>query len=165
MAGNAAVALDIVDGAMTPVKWDDWITLPVREQDQFVTTPRGQVRVPTVVVAGNYAKIPKKRPKFSARAIWDRDGRRCQYTGQSLGFKEGNIDHVVPRSRGGATNWENCVLAAKLVNTVKADRLPEEAGLRLLRKPSAPREVPVSLLIRNAHGIGDWEPFLLKTQK
>jgi hypothetical protein len=55
----------------------------------------------------------------------------------------------------------DCVLTAKLV---KADRLPEEAGLRLLRKPSAPREVPVSLLIRNAHGIGDWEPFLLKTE-
>lgn len=165
MAGNAATALDIEGDSMVPTKWNDWIALPIREQDNFVTTPRGRVRVPTVIVAGNYSKVPRKRPKFSARAIWERDGRRCQYTGRLLEWHEGNIDHVVPRSRGGGTTWSNCVLASKQVNSRKADRLPGEAGLRLLRTPTAPREMPATLLIRNHHGIGDWERFLPVDQR
>jgi 5-methylcytosine-specific restriction endonuclease McrA len=162
MATNAATALDITIDAMTPVKWDDWLKLPVREQDNCVHTPRGSVRAPTVIVLGNYAKVPKKRPHFSARSIRERDGNRCQYTGQVLKRDEGNIDHVVPRSRGGGTTWDNCVLASKHINSRKGNRLPEEAGLRLLRKPVAPREVPATLLIKNQFRISDWDHFLLK---
>ena len=94
----------------------------------------------------------------------ERDGRRCQYTGSVLRHDEGNIDHVVPRSRGGRTTWENCVLASKAINSRKADRLPEEVGLRLLRTPASPREMPVTALIRNHHGIRAWEHFLMKAK-
>ena len=165
MATDVATALDITGDSMLPVKWTDWIRLPIRDQDAFVSTPRGRVRVPTVIVLANFAKVPKKRPTLTARAIWERDGRRCQYTGTFLQHDEGNIDHVVPRSRGGRTSWENCVLASKAVNFRKADRLPEEAGLKLVRAPKAPREIPSTLLIRNHHGIADWEPFLLRAAK
>ena len=72
-----------------------------------------------------------------------------------------SIDHVVPRSRGGDTNWENCVIADKRVNTRKADKTPDEAGLKLLREPGRPREVPVTILLKNMHGIPDWDPFLI----
>ena len=161
MATNVATALDISGEAMVPVKWADWLRLPVREQDTPVMTSRGPIRAPTVIVLGNYAKVPKKRPNFSLRAIRERDGHRCQYTGELLARDEGNIDHVVPRSRGGRTSWDNCVLASKRVNTRKGNRLPEEAGLRLLRKPSAPREIPATLLIKNHHAIRDWDHFLL----
>jgi 5-methylcytosine-specific restriction endonuclease McrA len=160
MASAAASALDIGEGAFVPVKWADWIRLPVREGDGSVKTARGLVRVPTVIIAGNYAKIPLRRPRFGARGIWERDGGVCQYTGRKLSPKEGNIDHVVPRSRGGHTSWENCVLAHREVNSRKADRLPEEAGLRLRQRPVAPRVLPASAFIRNAHGIPDWEHFL-----
>ncbi len=129
-----------------------------------VRTVRGAVRVPTVLVLARYDRVPRRRPALSARAIWERDGRRCQYTGKVLGPGEGNIDHVVPRSRGGATSWENCVLACRQVNSRKADRLPEEVGLRLLRAPAAPRELPVTVLLRNHHGIADWELFLARTK-
>jgi 5-methylcytosine-specific restriction endonuclease McrA len=101
-----------------------------------------------------------KRPKFNARNLWERDGGRCQYTGRRLRPGEGNIDHIVPRSRGGATSWENCVLASREVNSRKANRTPEEAGLKLLGSPRAPREMPVTRLLRNVHGIPEWEPFL-----
>ena len=84
----------------------------------------------------------------------------CQYTGRKLSPKEGNIDHVVPRSRGGQTSWDNCVLAHREVNSRKADRLPHEAGLRLRQQRVAPRGVPAGVLIRNHHGIRDWEHFL-----
>jgi len=135
-----------------PVTWEEWITLPIREQDEAVRTARGRIRVPTVIVAANYAKVPKKRPKLCARTIRERDGNRCQYTG--------SLDHVVPRSRGGKDAWENLVWSAKEVNQKKADRLPHEAGLKLLSKPRAPKEMPVSAIIRNAHSLAEWELFL-----
>lgn len=161
LANGSATGLDIgEDGSMQPVKWQDWLVLPIRESDNAVRTVRGMVRVPTVIVLANFAKVPKKRPKFGTRGIWDRDGGRCQYTGKPLKPGDGNIDHIVPRSRGGQSTWENCVLSHKDVNSRKGSRLPEEAGLQLLRKPTAPRELPVSVLIKNQHFVKDWELFL-----
>jgi 5-methylcytosine-specific restriction endonuclease McrA len=166
LATNAATALDIELGAgndpqaLRPVTWDEWITLPVRPQDNTVRTTRGAIRVPTVIVAVNFAKVPKKRPKLSARAIRDRDGNRCQYTGRLLRPDEGSLDHVLPRSRGGQDTWENLVWADKNVNQRKADRLPHEAGLKLLGVPRAPREQPVTAFLRNAHSVAEWKLFL-----
>jgi hypothetical protein len=71
-------------------------------------------------VAVNYAHVPKKRPKLSAKNIRERDGNRCQYTGKVLHPDEGSLDHVVPRSRGGKDSWENLVWSAKEVNHRKA---------------------------------------------
>jgi len=110
----------------------------------------------------NYAKVPKKRPKLCARAIRERDGNRCQYTGRMLRPDEGSLDHVVPRSRGGKNAWENLVWAGKDVNARKGNRLPHEAGLKLLSVPRAPKELPASALIRNAHGIPEWRLFVLE---
>src|SRR6185312_8769535 len=82
MATNVATGLDIELGegapaeALRPVTWDEWITLPIREQDNAVRTTRGAIRVPTVIVAVNYARVPKKRPKLSAKNIRERDGNR-----------------------------------------------------------------------------------------
>ena len=166
MATNAATGLDIELGddlraqALRPVTWDEWITLPIRDGDNAVRTVHGAIRVPTVIVAVNYARVPKKRPKLCARTIRERDGNRCQYTGVLLRPDEGNLDHVVPRSRGGADTWENLVWSAKEVNQRKADRLPHEAGLTLLSVPRAPKELPVSAMIRNAHGVAEWKLFL-----
>jgi len=161
MATNVATALDIEgDEHIRPVQWDEWITLPVREHDTFVRTARGAIRVPTVIVAVNYARVPKKRPKLSAKNIRERDGNRCQYTGVLLRPDEGSLDHVVPRSRGGVDSWENLVWSAKDVNQRKADRLPHEVGLRLIAVPRAPKELPVSALIRNTAEVEDWKLFL-----
>ena len=166
MATNVATALEIELGhdaraeALRPVPWAEWITLPVRDGDNAVRTVHGAIRVPTVIVAVNYARVPKKRPKLCARTIRERDGNRCQYTGVLLRPDEGNLDHVVPRSRGGADTWENLVWSAREVNQRKADRLPHEAGLKLLSVPRAPKELPVSAMIRNAHGVAEWKLFL-----
>ena len=161
MATNVGTGLEIEgDDHIRPVTWEAWITLPNRDQDEAVHTVRGQVRVPTVIVAVNYAKVPKKRPKLCARAIRERDGNRCQYTGRILHPDEGSLDHVVPRSRGGKDAWENLVWSAKEVNQRKGDRLPHEARLKLLAVPRAPKELPVSALIRNPGENGDWKLFL-----
>jgi 5-methylcytosine-specific restriction endonuclease McrA len=164
MATNVATALDIELGndtpALRPVTWDEWITLRVRPQDNAVRTARGAIRVPTVIVAVNYARVPKKRPKLTAKNIRERDGDRCQYTGRLLQPDEGSLDHVVPRSRGGKDSWENLVWSAKDVNQRKADRLPHEAGLKLRSVPRAPKELPITEHLRNTHGVAEWELFL-----
>jgi 5-methylcytosine-specific restriction endonuclease McrA len=161
MATNVATALEI-DGeeSIRPVSWDEWITLPIRPDDNAVHTVRGQIRVPTVIVAVNFARVPKKRPKLSAKTIRERDGNRCQYTGVLLRPEEGSLDHVLPRSRGGKDSWENLVWSSKDVNARKADRLPHEAGLQLLKTPRAPKELPASAFIRNAHNVADWHLFV-----
>ena len=161
MATNVATALEIdSENHIRPVTWDEWITLPIRDGDNAVHTARGAIRVPTVIVALNFAKVPKKRPRLCAKTIRERDGNRCQYTGKLLRPGEGSLDHVLPRSRGGKDAWENLVWADKSVNAKKGNRLPHEAGLKLLTVPRAPKELPVTALIRNAHGIVDWKLFV-----
>jgi 5-methylcytosine-specific restriction endonuclease McrA len=161
MATNVATALEIEgENHIRPVTWDEWITLPVRESDNAVHTVRGAIRVPTVIVAVNFAKVPKKRPKLCAKTIRERDGNRCQYTGRLLRPEEGSLDHVLPRSRGGKDDWKNLVWSDKAVNAKKGNRLPHEAGLKLLSVPRAPKELPVTALIRNAEGIADWNLFV-----
>src|SRR4029077_15297167 len=161
MATNVATALEI-DGEnhIRPVTWDEWITLPIRPQDNAVHTVRSAIRVPTVIVALNFAKVPKKRPKLCAKTIRERDGNRCQYTGKVLRPEEGSLDHVLPRSRGGRDEWENLVWSDKEVNSRKGNRLPHEAGLKLLGVPRAPKELPVTALIRNTHDLAEWRLFL-----
>ncbi len=161
MSTDVATGLDVGGSdSMQPTRWKDWLQLPVREGDNSIGTARGRIRVPTVIVLARFAKVPIKRPKFSARNLWKRDGGRCQYTGRLLEPGEGNIDHVFPRSRGGKTTWENCVLADRRVNSSKGNRTPEEAGLKLKSTPAAPRAVPVTYLLKNRDGLEDWTPFL-----
>ncbi len=163
MCTDVATALHIEgQDTMLPVRWEDWLRLPVRGEDRSIGTPNGRVRVPTVIVLARFDKVPMKRPRFGVRGIWERDEARCQYTGRQLAPGEGNIDHIVPRSRGGSTNWENCVLADKRINTRKGNRTPTEAGLQLLRPPREPRPVPVTVLLKNHDAIPDWEPFLIQ---
>ena len=161
MATNVATALEI-DGEnhIRPVTWEEWITLPIRDGDNAVHTVRGAIRVPTVIVALNFAKVPNKRPKLCAKTIRERDGNRCQYTGKLLRPDEGSLDHVLPRSRGGKDAWGNLVWSDKAVNAKKGNRLPHEAGLKLLTVPRAPKELPVTALLRNTHGLTEWKLFL-----
>ena len=161
MSTDVATALDIQgEDDMRPVRWKDWIGLPVRDDDHCAKTVHGAIRIPTVIVLANYAKVPHKRPKLSRKTIWERDGGTCQYTGKKITKPdEGNIDHVVPRSKGGETSWENCVLSHVEINSLKGDRLPHEVGLRLLRTPYAPKPIPATFDIRNKHNVKDWDIF------
>lgn len=152
LASGAATALDILgEEQITPVRWDEWLKLPVRDGDGAIHTARMVIRAPTVIVAVNYAKVPKKRPKLGLRGIADRDGGKCQYTGKKLERHEMTLDHVQPRSRGGVDSWENLVLADKTVNQRKGARTNDEAGLKLVRRPFEPSPVPVSAGITPTH--------------
>jgi 5-methylcytosine-specific restriction endonuclease McrA len=115
--------------------------------------------VPTVIVSTQYDRMPVHAPRVSRAAILARDRGVCQYTGEYVGRAGGNLDHVVPRDRGGRDSFENLVWSKQEINSLKANRLPHEAGLRLLRKPRAPAPLPAAATIREARH-PDWRHFL-----
>ena len=161
MYANTATGLDIRGKYdMVPLTWKEWVNLSCSEDDHFVKTIQGNVKIPKIIILCRYDKVPKKRPKITRRGIWIRDQGICQYTGKKINPNEGNIDHVIPKSRGGATDWTNCVLAHKKVNAKKADKTPEEAGLKLIRQPFVPKELPISFYLTNKYNISEWDLFL-----
>lgn len=152
------------------VTWEKWIELPVRDSDSSIQTrtisQNGililKVRIPTVVVCTEYDKFPMKRLRLTSENIARRDNYTCQYTGKKLKKGEGNIDHVLPRDRGGKNTWENMVFCDKKVNSSKGNKTNEEAGLKLIRKPKSPSAISaaVSITPENiAHR--DWKHFLI----
>ena len=111
---------------------------------------------PSVVRLAYYVKVPyQARVALNRRAVFARDGHRCQYCGSAAE----NIDHVVPRSRGGTHTWDNVVAACRPCNARKEDRLLHESGLALLRTPSVPRERTWALALAGAMR-PDWERYL-----
>jgi 5-methylcytosine-specific restriction endonuclease McrA len=161
MYTDAATGLDILgEDQMIPYRWKDWINLPNDVESDYVKTINGDIKIPKVIVLCKFNKVPMKRPKFSLSGVWTRDGGICQYTGKKLSKNEGNVDHVIPRSRGGKTDWSNCVLTHKEINAQKANRTPEEAGLKLIKPPTIPRHMPTTFYIKNKHNIKEWEMFL-----
>jgi len=117
---------------------------------------RLSVPVPSVIRLRRFVRVPyRNRVPLSRRAVFVRDGHRCQYCN---GPAE-NIDHVVPRSRGGDHSWENVVAACRPCNTRKEDRMLDESGLRLLRAPRAPHST--LWLVANGTGVeSDWGRYL-----
>jgi 5-methylcytosine-specific restriction endonuclease McrA len=161
MYTDNATGLDILgEDQMIPYKWNDWINLPNDPESDYVKTINGEIKIPKVIVLCHFDKVPLKRPKFSLSGVWNRDGGICQYTGKKLSKNEGNVDHVIPRSRGGRSNWDNCVLSHKEINAKKANRTPEEAGLKLIKQPVIPRHLPSTFYIKNKHNIAEWNMFL-----
>ena len=138
--------------------WADWSALRPGEGESFVQTLRYRLRVPEVVTLVHYGRLPDHNVTFSRRNIFKRDRYTCQYCGKQPGSEDLTIDHVLPRSRGGPSSWDNCVLACLTCNKRKADRTPAEAGLRLARKPVRPRWKP--FYAEQATRIASWSKFL-----
>jgi 5-methylcytosine-specific restriction endonuclease McrA len=111
---------------------------------------------PSVVKLVHYVRVPHQtRVAVTRRSVFVRDGHRCQYCG---GQAE-NIDHVVPRSRGGTHSWENVVACCRRCNSRKEDRLLEEAGIALSRLPRAPRS-RLWLLAASGEVRDEWAPYV-----
>lgn len=147
--------------ALRPVTWTEWLALPIRKFDLVVRSPGRVVRVPTVMVSTQFSRMPMCHPKPSRDAIFSRDGGVCQYTGERVGKRGGNLDHVVPKHSGGRDSFENLVWSKREINSLKANRLPHEAGLRLLRRPREPGPLPMAATIREPKH-RDWTHFLAR---
>ena len=108
------------------------------EDHRFVQTVASAVLVPAVVRLLQFDRVTRPTLRLSRKNVYLRDGYTCQYTGKRLPSSELNLDHVVPTSRGGKTTWENLVCCSVEVNSLKGDKTPEEAGLKLIRPPRRP---------------------------
>ena len=128
----------------------------IHATDAKLHSERRAFAVPSVIRLTYFVKVPfRARAALSRRAVFVRDGHRCQYCGANAE----NIDHIVPRSRGGEHVWENVVAACRPCNTRKEDRLLHEVGFVLRRKPMAPRELTwVIVAVGTVHP--HWEPYL-----
>ncbi len=109
----------------------------ISEYDNVVHSPSQEMRIPSVIALKDYVHMSRK-PAFTRFNVFLRDGFQCQYCGEHLRAEGLTFDHVVPRSRGGRTTWENVVAACAPCNLRKGARHPQESGVRPFRKPRQP---------------------------
>ena len=139
------------------------LILVMADKAEILHTGRGVFRAekvafpePSVVRLTHYVKVPfRARVALNRRAVFARDGNRCQYCGAAAE----TLDHVVPRSKGGAHTWENVVAACRPCNTRKEDRLLAESGLKLRNLPAAPR-ARAWVVMAAGTSRPDWEQYL-----
>lgn len=137
----------------------DWTSVSTLD-GEAVGLVGGLVRVPRVILLVSFDRVPRREVRFSRHNIFMRDGSACQYCGERKARSELNLDHVVPRSRGGMTTWENIVCACLECNRLKGGRTPEEAGMRLRRKPRRPSWTPFVARTLAGTCYREWRPFL-----
>ena len=107
------------------------------ENGHFLHSARLAIRVPSVIRLLEYRRIPHQTRALSRKNLLLRDRNTCQYCGEVLPSSELTLDHVAPRSRGGLSTWENLVACCHACNRQKGDRMPAEAGMKLMREPRA----------------------------
>lgn len=128
--------------------------------EPVIGTMKGPIRVPRVILLVTYDRIPKRQIRYSRVNVFARDKYTCQYCGVRPPRSELNLDHVVPRSLGGRTTWDNVVTSCVDCNRRKGGRTPQEARLRLIRKPTRPRWTPLTNLAISHSRYDEWQPFL-----
>jgi 5-methylcytosine-specific restriction endonuclease McrA len=142
----------------------DWIDFsrsnPPISEVETVHTVRHTIRLPRVILLTFFDKLPCKELKLTRNNVFERDKNQCQYCGRYFEREELNLDHVIPRHYGGRTTWENIVCSCVKCNTRKANRLPHEAGIRLIRRPVRPKWRPVISLVLGTRHRELWRDFL-----
>jgi 5-methylcytosine-specific restriction endonuclease McrA len=148
-----------IDDEFRLLDFASWAELAAANEEA-IHTPTRAIRVPRVVVLVAHAHLPHHRVRFSRMNVYARDESACQYCGRRRARSELNLDHVIPRSRGGSTSWENVVCSCVACNLRKGGRTPEEAGMRLLRQPFRPRWTAVFRAAARRALYRQWIPFL-----
>ena len=128
----------------------------IHHNGEVFHSERLEIEVPSVIRLRYFVRVPyQRRAPLSRRAVFLRDGGRCQY----CGAKAESIDHVIPRSRGGEHTWENVVAACERCNSAKRDRLLEDTTMRLRHNPSAPQHLNW-VVVSVGHVPEHWEQYL-----
>jgi 5-methylcytosine-specific restriction endonuclease McrA len=140
------------------LSWDDWTRDVPDEGAPCVRSARLRLRVPEIICLAHYDRLPSTAVTFSRRNVAKRDHYVCQYCGAQPGAESITIDHVVPRSQGGVSTWANCVAACTECNARKGDRTPEQAGMKLRRRPVRPEWKPFYATLGGQ--VESWAKFL-----
>jgi 5-methylcytosine-specific restriction endonuclease McrA len=140
--------------------WADWTRLAPRADEPVIRTIRQRLRVPEVIALTAYDRLPTAAVTFSRRNIFKRDHFTCQYCAVQPGPEELTIDHVLPRSQGGKSTWENVVCCCLDCNVRKGGRTPDQARMKLAAPPKKPRRSPIiTMKLTNAR-YASWKEFL-----
>ena len=126
----------------------------------WISTVNFYIAVPRIIRLLFYDRLPQNDVKFNRRNIFARDKNRCQYCGRRFPTSELSLDHVIPRSMGGKSNWENIVCACTDCNVKKGGRMPKQAGLVLVQKPVKPRHNPMVHIHLGHQRYRSWKQFL-----
>jgi len=147
-----------VDDELRTFDFDSWADLAAN--DDSIGTVDKAIRVPRVILLQYYDRVPRRYVRFSRYNIYARDQNRCQYCGRQFSRSELNLDHVVPRMKGGTSVWENVVCSCHRCNRIKGGRTPAEAGMRLIRQPRRPQWTPFMTEAFSLRRYKEWLPFL-----
>jgi 5-methylcytosine-specific restriction endonuclease McrA len=156
-----ALVLNASDAPLAVVSARRAVVLVLKEKAEVVASngmifrsEHLQFEAPSVVRLRHFVKVPfRTRAPLTRRAVFARDAWSCQYCGAAAE----NLDHVIPRSRGGEHIWENVVAACRRCNARKGNHLLAEAGMRLARRPFAPTD---GFRLSLGSPESEWEPFL-----
>ena len=161
----------MIDRGYAPVgivSWEEAVTLLYQEKEEVVEEYDHEIRsaylvikLPAVIRLKHTVKKKEKPVKFSRVNVYGRDGYRCQYCGDKCKMSELTYDHVLPRAQGGRTEWTNIVSACFDCNKKKACRTPEQAKMRLLKKPIEPMGIPSVRIPVSKNSIPDaWRDYV-----
>jgi 5-methylcytosine-specific restriction endonuclease McrA len=150
----------VVDEQYRTFDFESWRHLSIELHHERIGIVDGFIRVPRVLLLSAYERVPRRHVRFSRFNIFARDSNTCQYCGQRLPRTELNLDHVIPRSRGGLSTWENIVCSCHVCNRRKGGRTPEEARMILIRRPRRPEWTPFSADMFSLRRYQEWMPFL-----
>jgi 5-methylcytosine-specific restriction endonuclease McrA len=141
--------------------FESWHELSQREPEaEMVHTISFKIRVPRVIVLMLFDRMPKKEVKFTRHNIFERDKNTCQYCGKIFDRRDLNLDHVIPRDKGGATTWENIVCSCIPCNTRKGNRLPHQVNMHLIKKPVRPKWRPFVHITFDSQVHDSWRHFI-----
>lgn len=143
--------------------WKDWSDLQSESMDEIIRGGSRSYKMFRTIKLLNYSKFPNHASKFNRAGIYKRDGNRCQYCGKGtpqISLSELSLDHVTPRSKGGLTTWENCVIACTNCNRKKANRSLHESGMAFFNKGYKPVKPKFTLFAReDLIQFKDWQNF------
>ncbi len=164
---NLAQVISIEDGKYQTYDFESWAEISQLKKEfepnshDWIRTVRYDIVVPRVIRLVFYDKLPRQEIKFNRKNIFARDRNRCQYCGRKFPTSELTLDHVIPRSRGGKTTWDNIVCCCVECNIKKGGRTPQEAGMSLVIKPEKPKRSPVlTLKLTSGQYYSSWKEFL-----
>ena len=159
--GHAQVVFGDDNGAFQTFNFLEWQDFSRHQPHaECIHAISFKLRVPRVILLLMFDHQPKKEVKFTRHNIFERDRNTCQYCGEAFDRRDLNLDHVIPRDRGGPTTWENIVCSCVDCNTCKANRTPQEAGLRLIRKPKRPKWRPFVQINLGLQFHDSWKHFI-----
>jgi 5-methylcytosine-specific restriction endonuclease McrA len=153
-------AARVIEPDFSTFDFDSWSALSVATGHDAVHTLTRMIRIPRVIILQMYDRTPRTKVRFSRLNIYARDDNTCQYCAQKLPRTGLNLDHVIPRAKGGRTTWENVVCCCLSCNLKKGSKLVHEAGMKLMKQPERPNWNPTFRTPGGKVAHREWLPFL-----